>query len=71
MKLVQIADEIVSLLASDPNARIRVSVEIAAEFPHEVSETIKRAVTENANSLGSRRRSGSRPPKRACAAWSA
>jgi hypothetical protein len=52
MKLVQIADEIVSLLASDPNATIRVTVEIAAEFPSGVSDTIKRGVSENATSLG-------------------
>jgi predicted AAA+ superfamily ATPase len=52
MKLVQIADEILSLLASDPNATIRVTVEIAAEFPLGVSDTIKRGVSENATSLG-------------------
>ncbi|HBI42788.1 MAG TPA: hypothetical protein DDY78_08010 [Planctomycetales bacterium] len=52
MKLVQISDEIVSLLASDPNATIRVTVEIAAEFPNGVSDTVKRGVSENATSLG-------------------
>ena len=52
MRLVQIADEIVSLLASDPNATIRVTVEIAADFPSGVSDTIKRGVSENATSLG-------------------
>jgi len=52
MKLVQIADEIVNLLASDPNATIRVTMEIAAEFPQGVSDAIKRAISENATSLG-------------------
>lgn len=52
MRLVQIADEIVSLLASDPNATIRVTVELNAEFPSGVSDTIKRGVSENATSLG-------------------
>jgi predicted AAA+ superfamily ATPase len=52
MKLVQIAEEIVSLLASDPNATIRVTVEIEADFPTGVSDTIKRGVSENAASLG-------------------
>ena len=52
MRLVQIADEIVSLLASDPNATIRVTVEIAADFPSGVSDTIRRGVSENATSLG-------------------
>jgi hypothetical protein len=52
MRLVQIADEMVSLLASDPNASVKVVVEISAEFPHGASDTVKRAVSENANSLG-------------------
>jgi len=39
-------------LASDPNATIRVTVEIAAEFPNGVSDTVKRGVSENATSLG-------------------
>ncbi len=52
MKLVQIAEEIVALLASDPNAEVKVIVEIVADFPQGVDETTKRAVTENAGSLG-------------------
>ena len=52
MRLVQIADEIVSLLASDPNAAVKVVVEISAEFPDGAKDTMKRAVSENANSLG-------------------
>lgn len=52
MRLVQIADEIVSLLTSDPNASVRVVVEISAEFPDGAKDSIKRAVSENANSLG-------------------
>ena len=52
MRLVQIADEIVSLLASDPNATIRVTVEIAAEFPSGVGDSVRRGVSENATSLG-------------------
>jgi hypothetical protein len=52
MRLVQIADEIVSLLASDPNASVKVVVEISADFPDGVKDTVKRAVSENANSLG-------------------
>jgi predicted AAA+ superfamily ATPase len=56
MKLVQIADEIVSLLASDPNAAIRVTVEITADFSSGVSDAIKRGVSENATSLGFKRK---------------
>jgi hypothetical protein len=52
MRLVQIAEEIVNLLTSDPNAAVRVTVEIAADFPAGVSDTVKRAVSENATSLG-------------------
>jgi hypothetical protein len=52
MRLVQIAEEIINLLASDPQATVTVTLEIAAEFPNGVSETIRRAVAENAASLG-------------------
>jgi hypothetical protein len=52
MKLVQIADEIVSALASDPNANIRVTVDISSEFADGASDGVKRAVSENARSLG-------------------
>jgi hypothetical protein len=52
MRLVQIADEIVSVLCSDPNASVRLVVEISAEFPEEASDAVKRAVSENARSLG-------------------
>lgn len=34
MRLVQIAEEIISLLCADPNATVRVTLEIDAEFPH-------------------------------------
>ena len=52
MRLVEIAEEIVSVLASDPNATVRLTVEISAEFPEGASESMKRAVSENSLSLG-------------------
>ncbi len=52
MRLVQIADEIITLLASDPNATLNITVEINAEFPLGASDQIKRVVTENATTLG-------------------
>jgi hypothetical protein len=52
MRLVQIADEIIALLASDSKASVKVSVEISAEFPAGVSDQIKRSISENATSLG-------------------
>jgi uncharacterized protein len=51
MRLVEIADEIISLLTSDPQADVKVSVEISAEFPEGAPDQIKRAISENANSL--------------------
>ena len=52
MRLVQLADEIVSVLASDPNANVRLTVEISAEFPQGASDGVKRAVSENSRTLG-------------------
>lgn len=51
-RLVQLTDEIVALLSSDPNAELRVSLEVAADFPNGVSDQLKRAITENCASLG-------------------
>ena len=52
MRLVQLADEIISSLASDPQAAIKITVEINADFPNGAPDQIKRAVSENAKSLG-------------------
>lgn len=52
MRLVQIAEEIISVLANDPQANVKVSIEIKADFPQGVSDQAKRTVSENAASLG-------------------
>lgn len=52
MRLVQIAEEIVAVLTSDPNATVRLVVEISAEFPDGAGDGVRRAVSENARSLG-------------------
>jgi hypothetical protein len=52
MRLVQLADEIISVLSSDPNALVNVTVDIAAEFPDGATDQMKRAVSENAQTLG-------------------
>ena len=52
MHLVQVAEEIINQLASDPTAVLNITLEISAEFPTGASDQIKRAVTENAASLG-------------------
>lgn len=52
VRLVDVANEIISILASDPNAKLEITLEINAEYPGGVSDQIKRAVSENATSLG-------------------
>lgn len=52
MKLVSIAEDLIAVLASDPNASVQVTVEISAEFPGGVTEQLRRAVSENAAALG-------------------
>jgi hypothetical protein len=52
MRLVQLADEIISVLSSDPNAVVKVTVDIAVEFPDGATDQVKRAVSENARTLG-------------------
>ena len=51
MRMVQVAEEIIAILAADPNAEITVAVEIQANFPSGASDQTKRAVTENAKTL--------------------
>jgi uncharacterized protein len=52
MRLVEVADEIIAVLATDPNAEVKVTVEIQVNFPNGVSDQTKRAVSENARTLG-------------------
>jgi predicted AAA+ superfamily ATPase len=52
MKLVSIAEEIIAVLAADPNATVKVTLEVSAEFPSGASDQTKRAVAENAAALG-------------------
>jgi predicted AAA+ superfamily ATPase len=52
MKLVEIAEEIIAVLAADPNATVKVTLEVSADFPNGASEQTKRAVAENATALG-------------------
>ena len=52
MRLVQIAEDIISVLAGDSQANVKVSVKITADFPEGVSDQIKRTVSENATNQG-------------------
>jgi predicted AAA+ superfamily ATPase len=51
-KLNTIAEEVIALLVSDPSAHVRITLEIAADFPQGANESIKRGVSENVTSLG-------------------
>ena len=51
-KLVKIADEVIAILNGDPNATVRITLEIDADFPAGASDQVRRAVSENAASLG-------------------
>lgn len=52
MRLVQIAEEIIATLAADPNAEVKVRIEIEASFANGAADQTKRAVSENAKTLG-------------------
>ena len=49
--MVQVAEEIIAVLAADPNAEINVAVEIQVNFPSGASDQTKRTITENARTL--------------------
>ncbi len=51
MRMVEVAEEIIAVLAADPNAEVKVTVEIQVNFPAGASDQTKRAVTENARTL--------------------
>lgn len=51
MRMVQVAEEIIAVLAVDPNAEVNVTVEIQVNFPSGASDQTKRVVTENARTL--------------------
>jgi hypothetical protein len=51
MRLVQIAEEIIATLAADPNAEVKVRIEIEASFANGAADQTKRAVSENAKTL--------------------
>ncbi|TQE99812.1 MAG: ATP-binding protein [Spiribacter salinus] len=50
-RLVELSEEIIQVLSQDPNADIRITVEISANFPEGAPDTIRRAISENANQL--------------------
>jgi predicted AAA+ superfamily ATPase len=55
IKLIQLAEEVISVLSADPTATVRVSLEIEAEFPNGATDSIRRSVSENAKQLGMKR----------------
>jgi uncharacterized protein len=52
MRLVQIAEEVIAILAADPNAEVKLRIEIEATFFIGAQDHTKRAVSENAKTLG-------------------
>jgi len=52
IRLVQLVEEVINNLASDPQGELKITMEINADFPNGASDQIKRAVSENAKSLG-------------------
>lgn len=52
MRFSELADEIICNLTSDPYAKVKITVEINAEFPQGAEDQTRRAVSENARSLG-------------------
>lgn len=52
MRLIQIAEEIIAVLAADPNAEVSVRIELQATFPNGALDQTKRAVSENCKTLG-------------------
>jgi hypothetical protein len=51
VRLTELADEIISVLAQDPHANLTITLEIKAEFPDGAPDNIRRAVSENAANL--------------------
>jgi hypothetical protein len=44
--------DLIAILASDPNATVKVTLEVSTEFPAGAPEQVRRAVSENAAALG-------------------
>ncbi len=47
-----IAEEVIALLTADPNATVRLTLEIDAAFEQGASDSVRRSVSENAVNLG-------------------
>ena len=50
-ELISVVEEVIALLAADPNTVLKLTLEIDAEFPNGASDNTKRNVSENAASL--------------------
>lgn len=53
LNLVTLSDELIALLAGDPKATVKVTVEVEAQFPQGASPKLKRDVSENVSNLKS------------------
>lgn len=52
LRMTLVAEEIIAVLAANPDAEVKVTVQIEANFPSGVSDQTKGAITENAEALG-------------------
>lgn len=52
LRMTLVAEEIIAVLAANPDAVVKVTVEIEANFPFGTSDQTKRAIAENAEALG-------------------
>jgi hypothetical protein len=51
-KLIELADEIISLLGKDPHGTVKITLNIEGNFPNGAPDDMKRNVSENAKALG-------------------
>ena len=51
-KLMELADEIISLLGQDPHGTVKITLNIEGDFPNGAPDHVKRGVSENAKALG-------------------
>ena len=52
LRMTLVAEEIIAVLSANPDADVKVTVEIQASFPSGASDQTKRTITENAAALG-------------------
>jgi predicted AAA+ superfamily ATPase len=52
MRLIELSEEIIAILAQDPQGQVKVTVNIEAHYPEGASDGLRRSVSENSRVLG-------------------